>query len=300
MKGVSVIMPLNIVVCVKQVLETRMALHISESAVIQKEPWPVQVINPADRCALEEAIRLRDEAGGGNVTAVTLGNADSGAVLAHCLARGADNAIHVLADMSANLDSFSVARVFSKLIGQIKPDLVLCGNRTEDDGASEVGPVLAELLNLALVTNAVNLRITDNVLTAVRKLEKGYRQELEANLPALVTVETSICQPRYVTVRANRYRTKRLAQDIRQISITDPGLLSYGDNLRCVVGFTPPRPRPKKIARDAGASAADKMAALMGLGGAAPKKSAQSSTGGGPESLADEIIDFLKERSFLA
>lgn len=293
-------MPFNTVVCVKQVLETRLALEIDESAVVQKEPWPVQVINSADRCALEEALRLRDEADGGWVTAVTLGDADAGSVLAHCLARGADNVIHILTNKPANLDSFSVARVLSEIIGQLKPDLVLCGNRTDDDGASEVGPVLAELLDLALVTNAVNLRISDHVLTVIRKLERGYRQELESNLPALVTVDKAICQPRYVTVRAKRHRGKGLAQDVQCLPMENYNKVHYGSDLRSVISITPPRPRPKKIARDAGASPADKMAAMMGFGGSAPKKRAQSSTGVGPESLAEEIIDFLKEQGFLA
>lgn len=77
-------------------------------------------------------------------------------------------------------------------------------------------------------------------------------------------------------------------------------LAPHGSDLRSVISITPPRPRPKKIARDAGASPADKMAAMMGFGGSAPKKRTQSSTGGGPESLTEEIIDFLKEKGSLA
>lgn len=293
--------PLNIVVCVKQVLETRLALEIKEnSEVVQKEPWPVYLINPADRCALEESIRLRDMAGGGTVTAITLGPVRSKSVLAHCLARGADRAVHLVTDESMHLDSLSVAHVLGAEIKKQKIDLILCGNKTEDDGASEVGAVLAELLDISLVTNVVNLNVSlnDHNLVAIRKLERGNRQEVETKLPALVTVDNSICQPRYVTVRASRYRAKRISLDAEQISIDDPSLLNYGSDMRSVVGITPPKPRPKKIVRAVGASAADKMAALMGLGGPAPKKPAQS-TAAGPESLADEVINFLKEKGLL-
>lgn len=291
-------MPLNIVVCVKQVLETRLALEINESTVTQKEPWPVYDMNPADLCALEEAIRLRDMAGGGAVTAITLGPVRSDSVLAHCLARGADRAIHLVTDAAMHLDSFSVARVLGAEIRKQSCDLILCGNKTEDDGASEVGAVLAELLDLALVTNAVKITLNDSNLVAIRKLERGTRQEIETNLPALVTVDNSICQPRYVTVRASRYRARRISLDAEQKSIGDPGLLGCGSDLRYVMDITPPRPRPKKIAQVTGASGADKLAALMGLGGPALKKPAQSKASG-PDSLADEIIDFLKEKGLL-
>lgn len=81
-------------------------------------------------------------------------------MLAHCLARGADRVVHLLTDEQAHLDSFSVARVLSAEIGKRGFDLILCGDRTEDDGASEVGPVLADLLDIPQVTNVVNLKLS--------------------------------------------------------------------------------------------------------------------------------------------
>jgi electron transfer flavoprotein beta subunit len=287
---------------VKQVLETRVALEIDgTSGVIQKEPRPVYIINPADRSALEESIRLRDAAGGGTVTVVTIGPERTKSVLAHCLARGADRAIHVITGNSAKLDSFVVARVISEAIRKQDFDLVLCGNKTEDNGASEVGAVLAELLDISLVTNVIKIDISlkDESLKAVRKLERGNRQEVEADLPALVTVDTSICQPRYVTGRAKKHRARGLAKEVIQMSIGDLGLANDGSEVRCVIDVCLPKPRVKKIVRVAGASAADRMAMLVGFGGPAPKKPAQTAKVDGPESQADDIINFLKEKGLL-
>ncbi|WP_418791597.1 electron transfer flavoprotein subunit beta/FixA family protein [Phosphitispora sp. TUW77] len=289
--------PLNIMVCVKQVLDTRLSLAVNESGVAQKEPWPVYTLNPADRCALDEAIRLRDEAGSGTVTAVTIGSARAEAALAQCLARGADKAVHVLLEKET-LDSFSVARVLSDIAKKHNYDLILCGNKTEDDGSSEVGSVMAEMLDIPQVTNVINLTINGNKLEAERKLERGYRQVLESSMPAVITVDTSICQPRYVTIRASSYKAKTISRDVERINLTDESLLNYASELRSVVGISPPKPRPKKIAMDTGASAADKMAMLMGLGGP-PKKAAAQKSSGGPESAADEIIEFLKEKRLL-
>lgn len=291
---------MEILVCVKQVLDTRLPIEVTEDgAVVQREPWPVYVLNPADRCALEEAVRLRDAVGGSRVTALTLGRASARAVLGHCLARGADGTVHLLTEDSEELDPFAVARLLSSQIRTRAFDLVLCGNRTEEGSSAEVGPVLAELLDIAQVTNVVKLNVVagERKVVAERKLERGYRQVVEASLPALVTVDASISQPRYVTARASRFGEKGLARNGSLVSVQGGALTGQGPVLRRVAGRTPPRPRPKKIAQpDAAMSAEDRMAMLMG--GAMPTKSSQRTTGGA-ESLADEIIAFLREKGLL-
>lgn len=292
---------LKIMVCMKQVLDTRLTIEVSDSGdIMQKSPWPVYMINPADRCGLEEAIRLRDEISGSSVTTMTLGPERDESVLAHCLAKGADEVVHLLSDEDHNLDSFSVARALSAEIRKRGFDLIICGNKTENDGASEVGPFLAELLDIAQVTNVVNFSLLPqgNKFLAERKLERGYRQTVEVSLPALITVDSSICQPRYVTVRAKSNWAKSLSQHVDRIYV-DCGLLNSDFSLREVVGISSPRPRPKKINRpDAEMSSMDRLAFVMGLGTSGPPKPNQRTTGR-PDKLADEIIDFLKEKGLL-
>lgn len=291
---------MEIIVCVKHILDTRLPVAIvDEGVVAQKEPWPVYVLNPADRCALEEAIRLRGEIGDCRVTAMTVGPARTKSALAHCLARGADKAVHLISDESARLDSFSVASLLNAELRTRDFDLVICGYKTEDDGAAEVGPVLAELLNIVQITNVVKLAIApqDKTLVAERKLERGYRQVVSAGLPALVTVDSSICQPYYVTRRAARFSEKGMDANTTTVIVQDDTVLAFGPSVRQVTGVAPPRPRPKKIEQpDADMSAADRLAMAMGIG--APKKSTERATGDA-EGLADDIISFLREKGLL-
>lgn len=291
---------MEILVCVKLILDTRLPVQVTEQGtVIQGEPWPVYVLNPADRAALEEAVRLRNEVGDCRITAITVGPARAGVALAYCVARGADNTVHLITDELVQMDSFYVARVLGAEIRKREFDLIMCGNNTEDNSSGEVGPFLAELLDLPQVTNVVKLNFgsRERKLVAERKLERGYRQLVETGLPALLTLDSSICQPRYVTVRAARYGAKRLAETGTIVRVQDSSLNSSGPSLRSVVSVSPPRPRPKKIAQpDAGMSPAERMAMLMS--GAMPTKSSQRTTGG-PESLADDMIAFLKEKGLL-
>lgn len=290
---------MEIVVCVKHVLDARLPIEVTEQGQpAQRDTEPIYVFNLADRCALEEAVRLRDANSSSRVTAVTVGPKRAEAVLAHCLARGADQAVHILTD-DVPLDSFSVARFLRDEIRKRGFDLILGGNKTEDGGTAEVGPVLAELLDIPQVTNAVRLTVSigDGKIVAERKLERGYRQVVEVQGQALITVDPSICQPRYITQRVLAYAVKIVSSEANLVPAQDGGLPDQGPQLRQVTGIAPPRPRPKKLATlDAGMSPAERLAMLVG--GAMPTKSTQRTTGQAAD-LADEIIAFLREKGLL-
>ncbi|MBI4317063.1 MAG: hypothetical protein HY675_01125 [Chloroflexi bacterium] len=286
---------MHIVVFVRQVLDTRLPLEITpQGEVSQKSCSPIYVMDLADRCALEEAMRIRAEVENTIVTAITLGPVRCKSVLSDCLARGVDRAIHLVVDVPAPLDSLSAARILVRHIQELDFDLLLCGNRTLDDGPSEVGPALAELLAVAGVTGVVKLAVSapERRLVAERKLERGYRQVVEADLPAVVSVDGSICQPRYVSTRARSYAARTLAERCSVVQLQSP-TQSECPPLRSLLRHASPRPRPKKTAQpDSSMSVEDRMAMIMG-GGAPTISGTKVATG--PESAADEIIAFLKD-----
>jgi electron transfer flavoprotein beta subunit len=291
---------MEILVCVKQVLDARLPIEVTDGGEVrQREVSPVFVLNPADRCALEQAVKLRDMVGPCRITAMTVGPSGARMVLEQCLARGVDAVVHLLTDGSVPLDSFAVARALSGAIDRF--DLILCGDRSLDEGTSEVSSILAELLDIPQVTGVVKLTVSpqDSQVVAERRLERGYRQVVQTGLPALVAVDVSICEPRYLTRRAIRCAAAMLPGKCKIINVSSAEGSEDGPELRKVTARMPPRPRAKKtVAADEGKSAQDRIAMLLG-GGASPAK-ASKRTNGGPQGAADEIIAFLKEKGLLS
>lgn len=195
-------MPLNIIVCIKQVPHPEHFARISldpARQTITREGIPT-IINPLDRNALEEGLRLREEFSG-KVTVISMGPPQARDVLEEALATGADNAILLCDQTFAGADTlataYSLAYCIQKL-GQF--DLVLCGNETIDSATGQVGPQLAELLNVSHV-NYVNRIVFEpgKNLIVERALEHGY-MKVRAKLPALLSVVKEINQPRLPTV----------------------------------------------------------------------------------------------------
>lgn len=282
----------RVVVCVKQIMDTNVALHIDAGAkkvVHQDEPQPVYMINPADRCALEEAMYLQQRFGS-EVIAITFGPDRAETIMRYCLARGADRAIHLHYPPDFTPDAWVTSEVIAGEIKEQCCDLVICGEKSLDNGGGQVGPIVAELLNLPQITKVIMLKVDDanKALVAHRLLERGDREVVECPLPALVTVNEMINQPRYVSIR------KRLQIDVDTI---ESRMVSFsGDNLerRCrVLSVGLPKLRPRKITMpDAAMSASERMKFMMS-GGKAKKESALFE--GSTEEAVERVVNCLKE-----
>lgn len=291
---------LDIFVCVKQVLDARMPLEVTpEGLVVQRGCPATFILNPADHCALQEALRIRAQDAGSRVIVITVGPKRAQSTLSVCLAAGADSAIHILSEDSLAIDPFCVARALSVELGKRAFDLILCGDRTLDDGASEVGPVLAELLGIPQVTGVVKLTFSKEKASVIgeRKQERGYRQAVSVRLPVLVAVNSSICQPRYVTTRAQRYAAKTIDEHCTTVPFDLSTSIDHPSPLRKVLRLSPPRPRAKKIAQiDSGMATEDRIAQMLGL--TAPVKQGKG-VSGDPEQLADDIVAFLSDKGLV-
>ena len=189
---------MRIVVCLKQVPDTSEVKIDPVKGTLIREGVP-SIINPDDRHALEEALRLR-ETEGGEVIVISMGPPQAELALREALALGAERAILVTDRMFAGADTFATANALEAAVKRVKNvDLVFCGQQAIDGDTAQVGPQLAERLDLPQITYAVRLWIEGDKLVAVRGTEEG-EEELQVPLPALVTATKELNVPRYPSI----------------------------------------------------------------------------------------------------
>ncbi len=200
---------MDIVVCCKRVPETAEAeLTIAPDGRTVSAKGLVFDINEWDNYAVEEAVRLKERFGG-TVTVVTVGGPDDEDVLRRGLAMGADAAWRLDAPEAGRADAWALARILAAALGDLPADLVLCGVQAADVGYAQVGPALASLLGRPHATMVVGLAIEGSLARVRRELEGGWEEEVEIDLPAVLTIQSGINQPRYVSVLGIRKVRKK-------------------------------------------------------------------------------------------
>ncbi|MFD2213728.1 electron transfer flavoprotein subunit beta/FixA family protein [Metabacillus endolithicus] len=185
---------MNIFVIMKRTFDTEEKIAVQNGQI--NEDGAEFIINPYDEYAIEEAIQLRD-ANGGEVTVVTIGGEDSEKELRTALAMGCDKAVLInTEDDLENGDQYSTSRILAEYLKDQEVDIILGGNVAIDGGSGQVGPRLAELLDIAYVTTITKLEIDGDKATIVRDVE-GDSEVIEASLPILVTAQQGLNEPRY-------------------------------------------------------------------------------------------------------
>jgi len=155
------------------------------------------VINPFDEIALEEALRIKEKQGSGEVVLLSIGQQTWQEQLRTGLAMGADRAILVRADMT--LDTSAIANVIAKIVGTEQPDLVIIGKQAIDDDSNQVGQMLAELLGWPQATFASKVELTGDKCTVVREADGGL-ETVAFRLPAVITTDLRLNEPRYASL----------------------------------------------------------------------------------------------------
>jgi electron transfer flavoprotein beta subunit len=168
------------------------------------------VINPFDEIALEEALRIKEKQGAGEVVLLSVGQQAWQEQLRTGLAMGADRAILVRAD--SPLDTFAIARIMAKIVGNEKPELVIIGKQAIDDDSNQVGQMLAELLGWPQATFASKVEIAGDRCTVVREADGGL-ETVAFPLPAVITTDLRLNEPRYASLPGiMKARKKPLAE----------------------------------------------------------------------------------------
>jgi len=185
---------MKIAVCIKQVPEVADIKFNPDTKTIVREGVP-NVVNPFDRRALAEAIRLRD-ANGGEVVVVTMGPAQAREALVECLGAGADRGIHLADSAFAGSDTLATARALAMTLSRGHYDLILCGKYSVDAETGQVGPELAEMLDIPQVTGATRLELSADQqrLIVERETDDGF-ETIECTLPVLLTAAERLIRP---------------------------------------------------------------------------------------------------------
>jgi electron transfer flavoprotein beta subunit len=206
-------------VLVKQVPNTDSPFRINGAGTWVDESNLTYGLNDYDRYALEEVLRLKDAGKVAEVVVLTVGPERASQALRTCLATGADRAVHVKDDALAGADPLSVARVVVAAIKDEGFSLILAGLQADDDNAMQIGPFVARLLDRPCATGAMSLALQDNGTVRVeRELENNRLQVVDLTLPAVVTVQTGINEPRYASLKGIMAAKKK---EIRTLTLAD-------------------------------------------------------------------------------
>jgi electron transfer flavoprotein beta subunit len=184
---------MNIYVILKRTFDTEEKIVINGGKI--SEDSAEFIINPYDEYAIEEAITLKD-AHGGNVTVVTVGSEDAEKELRTALAMGADQAVLISDEDLESRDQYTTSTILAAYFNDKEYDLILGGNVAIDNGTGQVGPRLAELLNIPYVTTITKIDVSGSDVTIERDVE-GDVETIQTKLPLLVTAQQGLNEPRY-------------------------------------------------------------------------------------------------------
>jgi electron transfer flavoprotein beta subunit len=191
---------MNIAVCVKRIPKTAEAdIFIEKDGKDIKKDNLVFHLNDWDGYAVREAVRLKEEYGG-NVTVLTIGPEESKEVLTRCLAMGADKALRI--EEPGVSDGHLIAEILAQAIRDQSYDLILTGVQAEDDGCGQVGVSLAKRLGLPHAAIVTHIEINGDRASVRRELEGGIEEVVDLKLPAVLTIQTGINEPKYVSLAA--------------------------------------------------------------------------------------------------
>ncbi len=191
---------MNIIVCIKQVPDTNEVKIDPKTGTLIREGVP-SIINPDDRNALEEALRIKDELEDVKVTVLSMGPPQAKLALVEAIAMGADEGILLSDRAFAGSDTLATSTALAeaiKFLGDF--DLICCGRQAIDGDTAQVGPQIAEHLGISQITYVSELKVEGKKITAKRVLEDGYFV-MQTELPALITAIKELNEPRYPSIR---------------------------------------------------------------------------------------------------
>jgi len=241
---------MKLLVLVKQVPDTATQVKVagdSRSIDVTGITW---IVSPYDEFALEEALRIKEKRGQGEVVAVTAGPERAKEALRSCLAMGADRAIHVNDPALEAADTLVAARVLTAVIKQEQPALVLTGRQAIDDDMGAVGAQVAEMLGWPCLSWVMEEAIAEDGtrVRAGRQVEGGL-EVFDVPFPCILTAQKGMNEPRYPTLKGIMGAKKK---EIKDLKLADLGLASLTRELEVVVlEALPPRPPGRILTGDA-------------------------------------------------
>ena len=209
---------MKILVAVKRVIDYNVQIRVKEDGTGVHTDNVKMSTNPPDDNAVEEAVKLKESGKAKEVIAVTIGEEKAQETVRKALAVGADKGIHIKTD--SYVEPLGVAKILKKIVEKEKPDLVFMGKQAIDDDCNQTGQMLAALLGWPQGTFASKIELKDRVMQVTREVDEGL-ETIEINLPAIVTCDLRLNEPRYASL-PNIMKAKK--KPIEQLIAKDIGV----------------------------------------------------------------------------
>ena len=209
---------MKILVAVKRVIDYNVQVRVKEdgSGVVTENVK--MSTNPPDDNAIEEAVKIKESGKAKEIVAVTIGEEKAQETVRKALAVGADRGIHVKTE--GVVEPLAVSKILKTIVEKEKPDLVFMGKQAIDDDCNQTGQMLSALLNWPQATFASNIEVKDNTLEVTREIDEGL-ETVEINIPAIVTCDLRLNEPRYASL-PNIMKAKK--KPIEEINVSDLGI----------------------------------------------------------------------------
>jgi electron transfer flavoprotein beta subunit len=209
---------MKILVAVKRVIDYNVQIRVKEDGTGVHTDNVKMSTNPPDDNAVEEAVKLKESGKAKEVIAVTIGEEKAQETVRKALAVGVDRGIHIKTD--SYVEPLGVAKILKKIVEKEKPDLVFMGKQAIDDDCNQTGQMLAALLGWSQGTFVSKIQLKDKIVQVIREIDEGL-ETIEINLPAIVTCDLRLNEPRYASL-PNIMKAKK--KPIEQIFVKDLGV----------------------------------------------------------------------------
>ena len=188
---------MKILVAVKRVIDYNVQVRVKEDGTGVVTDNVKMSTNPPDDNAVEEAVKIKESGKAKEIVAITIGEDKAQETVRKALAVGADRGIHVKSD--TYIEPLGIAKILKKVVEKEKPDMVFLGKQAIDDDCNQTGQMLAAILNWPQGTFTSKINLKDKSMEIVREIDEGL-ETIEVNLPAVVTCDLRLNEPRYASL----------------------------------------------------------------------------------------------------
>ena len=209
---------MKVLVAVKRVIDYNVQVRVKEDKTGVVTENIKMSTNPPDDNAIEEAVKIKESGKAKEIIAITIGEEKAQETIRKALAVGADRGIHVKVD--GIVEPLAVSKILQKVVDKEKPDLVFMGKQAIDDDCNQTGQMLAALLNWPQATFASKIEFREKSLEVTREVDEGL-ETVEVNIPAIVTCDLRLNEPRYASL-PNIMKSKK--KPLEQINVADLGV----------------------------------------------------------------------------
>ena len=209
---------MKILVAVKRLIDYNVQVRVKEDGTVVQSDNVKMSTNPPDDNAVEEAVKLKEAGKAKEVVAITIGQEKAQETVRKALAVGADKGIHVKAE--GYIEPLGIAKILKKVVEKEKPDIVFMGKQAIDDDCNQTGQMLSAMMGWPQGTFASKIEVKDKTIQVTREVDEGL-ETIEINLPAIVTCDLRLNEPRYASL-PNIMKAKK--KPIEQLIAKDLGV----------------------------------------------------------------------------